>query len=95
MARSERLARLLQALRTLRTHVIAERLGEELAVCNRGARDIESLRAAGATLERATTFGCRLTEETAPPLTYYGSFQPWSPRDRPNVRADNDANETS
>lgn len=72
MARSDRLFRLLQALRTLPSPVTAERLAEEMAVSIRTIyRDIESLRAAGAIIDGETGFGYRLVEDMAlPPQTF-------------------------
>ncbi|UHD44126.1 YafY family transcriptional regulator [Aureimonas altamirensis] len=72
MARSDRLLRLLQALRTLPSPVTAERLAEEMVVSVRTIyRDIETLRAAGATIDGETGFGYRLVEDMAlPPQTF-------------------------
>lgn len=72
MARSDRLFRLLQALRTLPQPVTAERLAAETEVSVRTLyRDIDSLRAAGALIEGEPGFGYRLTEDPAlPPQTF-------------------------
>lgn len=72
MARSDRLLRLLQTLRTLPSPVTAERLVEETGVSVRTVyRDIEGLRAAGATIDGETGFGYRLVEDMAlPPQTF-------------------------
>lgn len=72
MARSDRLLRLAQALRTLPHPVTAERLAEETGVSTRTIyRDIESLRSAGATIDGETGFGYRLVEDMAlPPQTF-------------------------
>lgn len=72
MARSDRLLRLLQTLRTLPAPVTAERLAEETDVSIRTVyRDIEGLRAAGATIDGETGFGYRLVEDMAlPPQTF-------------------------
>lgn len=72
MARSDRLFRLLQALRTLPSPVTAARLAEETGVSLRSLyRDIESLRAAGAVIDGERGFGYRLTEDIAlPPQTF-------------------------
>ncbi|RWR25800.1 YafY family transcriptional regulator [Sinirhodobacter populi] len=72
MARSDRLLRLLQTLRTLPSPVTAERLAEETGVSVRTVyRDIEGLRAAGAIIDGETGFGYRLVEDMAlPPQTF-------------------------
>jgi predicted DNA-binding transcriptional regulator YafY len=72
MARSDRLFRLLQALRTLPSPVTAARLAEETGVSLRSLyRDIDSLRAAGAIIDGERGFGYRLTEDIAlPPQTF-------------------------
>lgn len=72
MARSDRLFRLLQALRSLPQPVTAARLAEETGVSPRSLyRDIESLRAAGAVIDGERGFGYRLTEDIAlPPQTF-------------------------
>ena len=72
MARSDRLFRLLQALRSLPQPVTAVRLAEETGVSLRSIyRDIDSLRAAGAVIDGERGFGYRLTEDIAlPPQTF-------------------------
>lgn len=72
MARSDRLFRLLQALRTLPSPVTAARLAKETGVSLRSLyRDIDSLRAAGAIIDGERGFGYRLTEDIAlPPQTF-------------------------
>ncbi|EYR80214.1 MULTISPECIES: helix-turn-helix transcriptional regulator [unclassified Shinella] len=72
MARSDRLFRLLQALRTLPSPVTAARLADETGVSLRSLyRDIDSLRAAGAVIDGERGFGYRLTEDIAlPPQTF-------------------------
>ncbi|MGH2343296.1 helix-turn-helix transcriptional regulator [Segnochrobactraceae bacterium EtOH-i3] len=72
MARSDRLLRLLQVLRTLPPPVTAERLADKMAVSIRTIyRDIETLRVAGATIDGETGFGYRLVEDMAlPPQTF-------------------------
>ena len=72
MARSDRLFRLLQALRTLPSPVTAARLAEETGVSLRSLyRDIDSLRAAGALIDGERGFGYRLTEDIVlPPQTF-------------------------
>ena len=72
MARSDRLFRLLQALRSLPPPVTAARLAEETGVSPRSLyRDIDSLRAAGAVIDGERGFGYRLTEDIAlPPQTF-------------------------
>lgn len=72
MARSDRLLRLLQALRTLPAPVTAIRLAEETGVSLRTVyRDIDGLRAAGATIDGATGLGYHLVEDMAlPPQTF-------------------------
>ena len=72
MARSDRLFRLLQALRNLPSPVTAARLAQETGVSLRSLyRDIESLRAAGAVIDGERGFGYRLTEDIAlPPQTF-------------------------
>ena len=71
MARSDRLFRLLQAMRTLPTPVTAARLAEETGVSVRSLyRDIDSLRAAGARIDGERGYGYRLIEDHAlPPQT--------------------------
>ena len=72
MARSDRLLRLLQAMRVLPAPLTAARLAEETGVSLRSLyRDIDSLRAAGARIEGERGYGYRLTEDFAlPPQTF-------------------------
>lgn len=68
MARSDRLFRLLHALRTLPQPVTAARLAEETGVSERSLyRDIASLRAGGALIDGAAGVGYTLTEDPALP----------------------------
>jgi predicted DNA-binding transcriptional regulator YafY len=68
MARSDRLFRLLTALRTLPQPVTAARLAEETEVSERTLyRDIETLRAGGALIDGAAGLGYTLTEDPALP----------------------------
>lgn len=71
MARSDRLLRLLHAMRVLPAPVTAARLAEETGVSQRSLyRDIEALRAAGARIEGERGYGYRLAEDPAlPPQT--------------------------
>ncbi|AWN46178.1 transcriptional regulator [Methylobacterium terrae] len=71
MARTDRLLRLLQAMRVLAAPVTAARLAEETGVSLRSLyRDIDSLRAAGARIEGERGYGYRLLEDDAlPPQT--------------------------
>lgn len=71
MARSDRLLRLLQAMRVLPAPLTAKRLAEETGVSLRSLyRDIDSLRAAGARIEGERGYGYRLVEDFAlPPQT--------------------------
>ena len=76
MARSDRLLRLLQALRSLPSPVTADRLAEETEVSVRTIyRDIDSLRAAGATIEGATGFGYHLVEDMALPPQMFSRIE--------------------
>src|SRR5690606_35453184 len=72
MARSDRLLRLLQAMRVLPAPLTAARLAQETGVSLRSLyRDIDSLRAAGARIEGERGFGYRLIEDYAlPPQTF-------------------------
>ncbi len=72
MARSDRLFRLLQALRTLPAPVTAERLAQETSVSVRSIyRDIESLRVAGAEIGGERGFGyCLIEDGTLPPQVF-------------------------
>ncbi|MAM63299.1 YafY family protein [Maritimibacter sp. UBA3975] len=68
MARTDRLFRLLDALRRLPAPVTATRLAEETGVSERTIyRDIDSLRAAGALIDGAAGYGYTLTEDSAVP----------------------------
>lgn len=72
MARTDRLFRLLQAMRTMPAPITAARLAEETGVSLRSLyRDIDSLRAAGARIDGERGYGYRLTEDYAlPPQTF-------------------------
>jgi predicted DNA-binding transcriptional regulator YafY len=72
MARSDRLFRLLQAMRVMPAPITAARLAEETGVSLRSLyRDIDSLRAAGARIEGERGYGYRLVEDYAlPPQTF-------------------------
>jgi predicted DNA-binding transcriptional regulator YafY len=72
MARSDRLFRLLQAMRVMPAPITASRLAEEVGVSLRSLyRDIDSLRAAGARIEGERGYGYRLIEDYAlPPQTF-------------------------
>lgn len=72
MARTDRLLRLLQAMRTMSAPITATRLADETGVSLRSLyRDIDSLRAAGARIEGERGYGYRLTEDYAlPPQTF-------------------------
>lgn len=72
MARSDRLFRLLQAMREMAPPITAARLAEVTEVSLRSLyRDIESLRAAGARIEGERGYGYRLVEDYAlPPQTF-------------------------
>jgi predicted DNA-binding transcriptional regulator YafY len=68
MARSDRLFRLLTALRTLPQPVTAARLAAETEVSERTLyRDIDTLRAGGALIDGAAGLGYTLTEDPALP----------------------------
>jgi predicted DNA-binding transcriptional regulator YafY len=68
MARSDRLFRLLEALRRLPQPVTAARLAEETEVSERTLyRDIDTLRAGGALIDGAPGYGYTLTEDPALP----------------------------
>jgi predicted DNA-binding transcriptional regulator YafY len=68
MSRSERLFRLLQALRTLPAPVTASRLAQETGVSVRSVyRDIESLRVSGAEIGGERGYGYNLVEDGALP----------------------------
>jgi len=72
MARTDRLFRLLQAMRVMPAPLTAARLAEETGMSQRSIyRDIDSLRAAGARIEGERGFGYTLTEDYAlPPQTF-------------------------
>ncbi|WP_299750969.1 YafY family protein [Devosia sp.] len=72
MARSDRLFRLLQAMRVMPAPITAARLADETGVSLRSLyRDIDSLRAAGARIEGERGYGYRLIEDYAlPPQTF-------------------------
>ncbi len=72
MARSDRLFRLLHALRSLPAPVTAERLAAETEVSPRSIyRDIAALRAAGARIEGEAGYGYVLAEDPAlPPQSF-------------------------
>lgn len=68
MARSDRLLRLLHAMRTMVAPITAARLAEETNVSRRSLyRDIDALRAAGALIEGERGYGYRLLEDTVLP----------------------------
>ncbi|CAX24981.1 MAG: YafY family transcriptional regulator [Methylorubrum extorquens] len=72
MARTDRLFRLLHAMRVLPSPITAARLAEETGVSLRSLyRDIDSLRAAGARIDGERGYGYRLIEDVAlPPQTF-------------------------
>ncbi|WP_090966731.1 helix-turn-helix transcriptional regulator [Aureimonas phyllosphaerae] len=72
MARSDRLFRLLQAMRTMPAPITAARLAAATEVSLRSLyRDIDALRAAGARIEGERGYGYRLVEDYAlPPQTF-------------------------
>lgn len=72
MARTDRLFRLLQAMRVMPAPITAARLAREMDVSLRSLyRDIDSLRAAGARIEGERGYGYRLVEDYAlPPQTF-------------------------
>ncbi|WP_298434831.1 YafY family protein [uncultured Jannaschia sp.] len=72
MARTDRLMRLMDAMRRLPAPVTAERLAEETGVSRRQLyRDIATLRAGGALIDGAAGVGYRLTEDPAlPPQSF-------------------------
>ena len=68
MPRSDRLLRLLQAIRTMSAPITAARLADETGVSVRALyRDIDALRAAGANIEGERGYGYRLVEDAALP----------------------------
>jgi predicted DNA-binding transcriptional regulator YafY len=76
MARTDRLFRLLQALRVLPAPVTAARLAAETGVSLRTLyRDIESLRASGAVIEGERGFGYRLIEDGALPPQMFSRIE--------------------
>lgn len=72
MTRTNRLFRLLQALRTLPNPVTAARLAEETDVSERTIyRDIDTLRGVGAIIDGTAGYGYVLTEDAAvPPMSF-------------------------
>ena len=72
MARTDRLLRLLQAMRVMAAPITATRLAQETGVSLRSLyRDIDALRASGARIEGERGYGYRLTEDYAlPPQTF-------------------------
>lgn len=72
MSRSDRLFRLLQAMRVMPAPITAARLAQETGVSLRSLyRDIDSLRAAGARIEGERGYGYRLIEDySLPPQTF-------------------------
>lgn len=76
MARSDRLFRLLDALRRLPKPVTAARLALETEVSARTLyRDIETLRAGGALIDGAAGFGYTLTEDPALPPQMFSQLE--------------------
>lgn len=76
MARSDRLFRLLHALRTLPQPVTADRLAAETGVSPRTLyRDIQALRAAGALIDGEAGYGYSLTEDVAMPPQSFDRFE--------------------
>lgn len=76
MARSDRLFRLLDALRRLPKPVTAARLAEETEVSPRTLyRDIETLRAGGALIDGAAGYGYTLTEDPALPPQMFARLE--------------------
>lgn len=68
MPRSDRLLRLLHAMRTISGPITATRLAEETGVSPRSLyRDIDALRSAGARIEGERGYGYRLLEDPALP----------------------------
>ena len=72
MSRTDRLFRLLQAMRNLPSPVTAARLADETGVSERTIyRDVETLRGVGAVIDGTAGFGYVLTEDAAlPPLSF-------------------------
>ena len=76
MARSDRLFRLLDALRRLPKPVTAARLAQETEVSERTLyRDIETLRAGGALIDGAAGYGYTLTEDPALPPQMFSQLE--------------------
>lgn len=76
MARSDRLLRLLDALRRLPKPVTAARLAKETEVSERTLyRDIDTLRAGGALIDGAAGFGYTLTEDPALPPQMFSQLE--------------------
>ncbi|CAN5480472.1 YafY family protein [soil metagenome] len=72
MARTDRLFRLLQALRALPSPVTADQLADETGVSVRTLyRDIDSLRAAGAEIDCARGLGYTLVDDGTLPLQHF------------------------
>lgn len=74
MSRTDRLFRLMQAMRNLPSPVTAARLADETGVSERTVyRDIETLRGVGAIIDGTAGYGYVLTEDSAlPPLSFSG-----------------------
>lgn len=72
MSRTDRLFRLLQAMRNLSSPVTAARLADETGVSVRSIyRDIDTLRGVGAVIDGTAGYGYVLTEDAAlPPLSF-------------------------
>lgn len=72
MSRTDRLFRLLQALRNLANPVTAARLADETGVSERTIyRDVETLRGVGAIIDGTAGYGYVLTEDASlPPLSF-------------------------
>lgn len=76
MARSDRLFRLLDALRRLPKPVTAARLAQETEVSERTLyRDIETLRSGGALIDGAAGYGYTLTEDPALPPQMFSQLE--------------------
>lgn len=76
MARSDRLFRLLDALRRLPKPVTAARLAAETEVSERTLyRDIDTLRAGGALIDGAAGYGYTLTEDPALPPQMFSQLE--------------------
>ncbi len=72
MSRSDRLIRLVQAMRRLPSPVTASRLADEMEVSQRSIyRDIQSLRTSGAIIDGEAGYGYTLTEDSSlPPMQF-------------------------